>query len=55
MLNGLKKSLERHLPEKDRRWLVAETTDEYAGEEELLQSGWPSASNPESRIPNTEH
>jgi hypothetical protein len=29
MLNGLEKSLERHLPEKERRWAVAETTDDY--------------------------
>jgi len=29
MLNGLEKSLERHLSEKDRRWAVAEVADEY--------------------------
>ena len=29
MLNGLEKSLERHLPEKERRWTVTEAADEY--------------------------
>jgi hypothetical protein len=29
MLNGLEKSLERRLPEKERRWAVTETDDEY--------------------------
>jgi four helix bundle protein len=29
MLNGLEKSLERSLPEKERRWAVAESADEY--------------------------
>ena len=29
MLNGLEKSLERCFPEKERRWAVAETADEY--------------------------
>lgn len=53
MLNGLEKSLERHLPEKDRRWLVAETVNKYLDEDEILQPGWPSVSNPESRTLNT--
>ncbi|MDD5679245.1 MAG: four helix bundle protein [Kiritimatiellae bacterium] len=30
MLNGLEKSLERHLPEQERRWAVAETAGEYS-------------------------
>ena len=29
MLNGLEKSLERHLPSKDHRWLVREDRTEY--------------------------
>ena len=29
MLNGLEKSLERRLPEKERRWAVTEATGEY--------------------------
>ena len=28
MLNGLEKSLERHLPEKERRWASADATEE---------------------------
>ena len=31
MLNGFEKSLERHLPEQERRWAVAETADEDGG------------------------
>ena len=30
MLNGLEKSLERHLPEQERRWAVADTAEEYS-------------------------
>jgi four helix bundle protein len=48
MLNGLEKALEQHLPEKDRRWTVAETPPEYTQPPELLNPGWPS-------FPNTEH
>ena len=29
MLNGLEKTLERKVPERDRRWQVAEETWEY--------------------------
>jgi four helix bundle protein len=47
MLNGLEKSLERYLPEKDRRWLVAEAANEYVAEEYLSQAGWPSSLNTE--------
>ena len=46
MLNGLEKSLERHLPEKERRWTIAEAPAEYGEPQEFLPSGWP---------PNTEH
>jgi len=41
MLNGLEKSIERHLPEKDRRWEVAEEPGEYGDAHEFLPSGWP--------------
>ena len=48
MLNGLEKSLERHLPEKERRWAIAEAVGEYGEPQELLPPGWP--------VPlNTEH
>jgi four helix bundle protein len=53
MLNGLEKSLERHLPEKDRRWQVAETVCEYMVCEELSHPGWPSSTETEHRTPNT--
>ena len=42
---GLEKSLERHLPEQERRWLVAEAPAEYGEPQEFLSPGWPS--NPE--------
>jgi four helix bundle protein len=48
MLNGLEKSLEQHLPEKDRRWNVAETPSGYAEPPVLTGPGWPPS-------PNTEH
>jgi hypothetical protein len=41
MLNGLEKSLEKHLPEKDRRWLVAESSAEYNVSQNFLPPGWP--------------
>ncbi len=41
MLNGLEKSLERHLPPKDRRWTVEEEPENYGSGEELTSSGWP--------------
>jgi len=41
MLNGLERSLERHLPQKDRRWLVAEVPADYGDHQGLLPPGWP--------------
>ena len=41
MLNGLEKTLERKVPEKDRRWQVAEETSEYDTDNELGFRGWP--------------
>ena len=41
MLNGLEKSIERHLPERERRWQVAETPTEYGEPQELGDPGWP--------------
>ncbi len=40
MLNGLEKSIERHLPEKDRRWEIAESSGHY-GQDATLQPGYP--------------
>lgn len=56
MLNGLEKSLEQHLPEKDRRWSVAETHTEYTVSPELSSPGWPSAEplTPEPELLNAE-
>ena len=53
MLNGLEKSLERYLPENDRRWIVSEASAEYGASEELCPPGWPASSN--SVALNTEH
>lgn len=41
MLNGLEKTLERKLPEQDRRWQVAEENTVYGQVCELSSSGWP--------------
>jgi four helix bundle protein len=41
MLNGLERSLERHLPEEARRWHLAETASMYMSDES--QTGWPEA------------
>jgi len=41
MLNGLEKTLERKLPERDRRWQVAEESVLYDSKEEPCPSGWP--------------
>ncbi len=41
MLNGLEKTLERKVPERERRWQVAEESAEYGANDELLPQGWP--------------
>ena len=41
MLNGLEKTLERKLPERDRRWQVAEESALYGSNDELCRSCWP--------------
>ena len=48
MLNGLEKTLERKLPEIDRRWQVAEETSKYQSDTKLEHKGWPNS--PESVI-----
>ncbi len=40
-VNGLEKTLERKLPERDRRWHVAEESALYGSKDELCPSGWP--------------
>ncbi len=41
MLNGLEKSLERNIPEKDRRWQVKEDSAQYSASGDTLLWGWP--------------
>ena len=48
MLNGLEKALERYLPEKDRRWAVAEDAAAYGAPEDLMPPGWPQDLNTET-------
>lgn len=42
MLNGLEKTLERKLPERERRWRVSEGAAEYGANDEPRAVGWPS-------------
>ncbi len=41
MLNGLEKSLERNIPEKDRRWQVKEDSAGYGPTDDAPSIGWP--------------
>ena len=41
MLNGLEKTLERKLPEGERRWVVREHSESYSDSIGLADSGWP--------------
>ena len=41
MLNGLEKTLERKLPERERRWQVAEESSKYGVSTEQCPQGWP--------------
>jgi len=41
MLNGLEKPLERKVPERERRWLLAEETAVYGVKNESFPQGWP--------------
>jgi four helix bundle protein len=45
MLNGLEKTLERKLPDSERRWQIAESRGEYGTEPVLCPSGWPAVSD----------
>jgi len=42
MLNGLEKTLERKVPERERRWQIAEESAVYGVNDEPLPPGWPS-------------
>ncbi len=41
MLNGLEKTLERKVPERERRWQVAEESAEYSLNYKAHSTGWP--------------
>ena len=41
MLNGLEKTLERKLPERERRWQVTEGSAVYGSNDEPRSQGWP--------------
>jgi four helix bundle protein len=41
MLNGLEKTLERKLPERERRWVVKEHPETYSDDSDIVDSGWP--------------
>jgi len=41
MLNGLEKSLERKLPNRERRWQVKEGSAMYGSNEKYHFQGWP--------------
>jgi len=41
MLNGLEKTLERKVPERERRWQLAKESAVYSVNDETLPQGWP--------------
>jgi four helix bundle protein len=41
MLNGLEKTLERKIPERERRWQVAEEPALYGANDQMIHQGWP--------------
>ena len=41
MLNGLEKTLERKLPERERRWQVKEESFDYGSNGDTHSQGWP--------------
>jgi four helix bundle protein len=45
MLNGLEKTLERKVPERDRRWQVKEESKVYGFKDEQCPKGWPEPEN----------
>lgn len=47
MLNGLEKTLERKIPEHERRWEVSEEGIPYGDSGDLCEPGWPEAVPPE--------
>jgi hypothetical protein len=41
MLNGLERTLERKLPERERRWQVKEESFDYGSNGDTHSQGWP--------------
>jgi four helix bundle protein len=41
MLNGLEKTLERKIPERERRWKISEGSATYGAVGEGIYKGWP--------------
>jgi four helix bundle protein len=41
MLNGLEKTLERKIPERERRWQVTEESAVYGSKDQPRSQGWP--------------
>ena len=41
MLNGLEKTLERKIPEREQRWQVSEKPTDYGVNDDPLFKGWP--------------
>ena len=41
MLNGLEKTLERKIPERERRWQIEEESAMYGANDQSLSQGWP--------------
>lgn len=41
MLNGLEKTLEQKLPERERRWQVKEESFDYGSNVDTQSQGWP--------------
>ena len=41
MLNGLEKTLERKIPEREQRWQIAEEPAVFGSNDEILPHGWP--------------
>ena len=41
MLNGLEKTLERKVPERERHWQLAEESAVYGINDEFFSQGWP--------------
>ena len=48
MLNGLEKTLERKLPERERRWIVKKNSNSYESTTEFTDLGWPSELTPDT-------